>query len=320
MDMILSQRLETPSIPEDLRDAAHKFAEASMSQNTRDTYKFAWNAWIAWCDRTGCCPMPAVPEEVGLFLTDCAQQGLKVGTMNVRLMAIATAHRMSQVHFDMRDPKLSAIWKGILNTLGRAVEKKKAILPDDLVKMVRAQPNTVIGVRNRAILLLGFGAALRRGEIVALNMEDVSISEKGVIIDIRKSKTDQTGVGCQLAVPRSANIETDVASALRIWIDLAGSDSGPLFRRTVRTQGTSDGRLSPKMIEFILKGACTLAGMNPVDYGPHSLRAGLATSAALAGKDVHTIMRQTRHKCVGVAMGYIRIADMWRDNVAEGLV
>ena len=166
-------------------------------------------------------------------------------------------------------------------------------------------------------MLIGFGAALRRSELAALDLGDVSISKQGLIVRLRRSKTDQEGVGVEVAIHRGRDHRLCAVAAFEAWIEASKITEGPLFRPVAGRGGggVRPERLNDRTVALIVQRAVKRAGLDPTLFAAHSLRAGLATSAALAGADLASIMRQTRHKSVDVARGYVRVADIWRDNV-----
>jgi integrase len=184
------------------------------------------------------------------------------------------------------------------------------------------------------MLLLGFGAALRRSELVALTLGDVEpVPDRGLRLLVRRSKTDPHGAGQDIAVWANPG-EPDVcpAAALARWMDhrrtaadLAWTATPtvraerPLFCAVTKTGRVTGEALSDKAVARLVKQAALGAGLDPERYSGHSLRAGLATAAGDAGAGLAELMRQTRHKSTDVALGYLRPADLWRNNVTEGV-
>ena len=181
------------------------------------------------------------------------------------------------------------------------------------------------------MLLLGFGAALRRSELVGLAIGDVApVAGRGLMLTIRRSKTDQQGRGDQVAVWANPQ-EPDFcpAAALEAWLahrrrgpDLAGAasdDERPLFCGLTKSGRLTGEKLSDKAVARLVKQAAAEAGLDPALYSGHSLRAGLATAAGDAGAGLAELMRQTRHRSTDVALGYLRPAELWRNNVTERL-
>ncbi len=192
-------------------------------------------------------------------------------------------------------------------------------LADDVRAMVAALPETTAGARDRALLLLGFAGALRRSELVALDVADVDTTRaarEGLVVTVRRSKTDQEGAGQVVGLPRGQHAETCPDRALAAWLELAGIAAGPIFRAVDKAGRVRRTRLSGYDVARIVKRAAERAGLDPARYAGHSLRAGLATSAAIAGAEERDIMRQTRHQSVTVARRYIRDGSLFRRNAA----
>ncbi|HEY0420777.1 MAG TPA: integrase, partial [Acetobacteraceae bacterium] len=223
----------TPAVPApllDLVEDARDFATCARAGNTVRAYRAAWADFTGWCAAQGIDPLPAHPGVVALYLTAQAKAGLKVSTLRLRLAGIAAAHRSAGHAFDLKHRQLDEVWAGIRRRLGTRQARKAAVLNDDLARMVNALPDTIIGRRDRALLLIGFGGALRRSELVALQVEDVQETEKGMKVLIRRSKTDQEGEGHELAIHRGRGKGTCPVAALDAWLKAAGIASGPIFR------------------------------------------------------------------------------------------
>lgn len=298
-------------------EAARKYVAASKAANTRRSYATAWSQWLEWSAAHGASPCPAEPAAVALWLAQLADRGAKPATVKVRLAGVAAAHRDRGHSLDVKAREIAAVVAGVRRTHGVAPAKKAPVLTPDLRAMLETLPPTLAGVRDRALILIGFGAALRRSELAALNVEDVTISAQGLQVVVRHSKTDQDGEGALIAIHRGRDPRVCPVAALEAWLARSGIESGPLFRAVIgRTANTlRQQRLDARTVAIIVQRAAAAAGLDPSAYAGHSLRAGLATSAALAGADLQSIMRQTRHKSVDVARGYVRVADVWRDNV-----
>jgi integrase len=180
-------------------------------------------------------------------------------------------------------------------------------------------PNSTIGIRDRALLLVGFAGALRRSELVNVRAPDVTETNEGLVIRIRRSKTDQEGKGRQVAIPYGSVPETCPVRACREWIATGQLTEGPLFRRIDRHGHVNDRALHRDSIGTIVKRAAEAAGLDPAIYAGHSLRAGLCTQAYMNGARELDIMRQTGHKSLETARKYIRGRGLFRDNPAAKL-
>ncbi len=211
---------------------------------------------------------------------------------------------------------------GIRREHGTAALRKAAPIELDPLERLTAPIDTatLAGRRDRALLLLGFAAALRRSELVALDVEDLCFdAARGVRIKIRASKTDQQRAGAAVAVPyaRAGNTMCAVR-ALQTWLSAAGIHRGPVFRRMRRGDTIGEQRLTDQSVALIVKRRAQTAGLPTALLSGHSLRAGYATAAASAGIEERKIANVTRHKNLPVLRGYIRAATAF-DDVGEVL-
>jgi len=182
--------------------------------------------------------------------------------------------------------------------------------------MIATLPNNMIGTRDKALLLLGFAGAFRRSEIASLMVEDLTFSRDGITVLLRRSKTDQEGEGRKIGIPYGSNIDTCPVRAIEDWLQASSITTGPLFRSVNKGGKVQASPLCDKAIALIVKRTAEAAGLNPADYGGHSLRAGLATSAAMAGVEERVIMKQTGHRSVNMVRKYIRDGSLFRENAA----
>ncbi|MGI4953479.1 MAG: site-specific integrase [Janthinobacterium lividum] len=272
-----------------------------------------------------------------MYATKRADDGVAISTLRVDLAAIRTAHLLAGVALDMRHPRLAMVVEGITRGRGTRPLRQAAPAVPDVLRLLLAAcpaPDAALGARDRAMLLLGFGAALRRSELVALQLGDITaVPGRRIRVLVRRSKTDQHGQGQEIAV--WANPAAPVfcpMAALQAWrahrdqaCDLDGADAEslrqqrPLFCAVTKAGRPTGVKLSDKAVARLVKGAAGRAGLDPERYSGHSLRAGLATAAGDAGAALPDLMRQTRHKSTQVALAYLRPADLWRNNVTESV-
>jgi site-specific recombinase XerD len=177
--------------------------------------------------------------------------------------------------------------------------------------------DTLSGLRDRAILLLGFAGGFRRSELVALDVDDLVETAQGLRVRIRRSKTDQEGVGREVGIPFGRHVDTCPVKAWRAWQSAAGLLKGPCFRPMNSRGGVRDRRLTAQSVALIVKAAAVTAGLEPTSYAGHSLRSGLATAAAAGGASERSIMDQTGHKSLPVVRRYIRRGSLFQDNAAS---
>ncbi len=209
--------------------------------------------------------------------------------------------------------------EGIRRTKGTAPAQKAAALTDDIRAMVGASDIGLIGTRDSALVLLGFAGAFRRSELVALDMEDCAFGKDGLTVTLRRSKTDQDSAGRKIGIPYGSNPETCPVRNCQAWIEQAGVTTGPLFRSVSRHGQVQGGRLSGVDVARVVKKLAERAGLDPAKYAGHSLRAGHATSAAIAGASERSIMKQTGHRSVQMVRRYIRDGSLFRENSAGKL-
>ncbi|MHB1846945.1 MAG: site-specific integrase [Deltaproteobacteria bacterium] len=211
------------------------------------------------------------------------------------------------------------VLKGIRRSLGVAQTQKAPLLPGQLREVVAALPDGLLGLRDRALLLIGFAGAFRRSELVGIDLADLLFDEEGLTVTLRRSKTDQEGAGRKIGIPFGRR-ETCPVEAVKAWIEAARIESGPIFREVNRHGRVSAARLSGRSVARIVKRSVERVGIDPSQFAGHSLRAGLVTAAAKAHKSIAAIQKQTGHRSVAMVQRYIRNADLFDDNASDGLL
>jgi integrase len=174
-------------------------------------------------------------------------------------------------------------------------------------------------LENDDLVLLGFAGAFRRSEIVALDAADCAFSRDGLTVMLRRSKTDQEGAGRKVGIPYGANPETCPVRTMQSWIEQAGISAGPVFRSINRHGQVQADRLNGIDVARVVKKLAQRAGLEAAKYAGHSLRAGHATAAAIAGASERSIMNQTGHRNVQMVRRYIRDGSLFRENSAGKL-
>ena len=301
----------------DVADQARAYVQAAKAANTRRAYAADWRDFTTWCEVAGVPALPAAPETVTLYVTARAETS-KVSTIQRRLIAISQAHQARRLESPTKSILVRETMKGIRRVKGTAQTGKAPTLTADIRAMVAALPTSPIGMRDRALLLLGFAGAFRRSELVALDVADLQFNRQGVVVTLRRSKTDQEGQGRTIGIPHGAAATCPV-NALRSWLQLADIDDGPIFRPVNRHGHIAPARLSAGAVAEVVKRSARAAGLDPANYAGHSLRAGLATSAAAAGVSERAIMAQTGHRSVAIARRYIREGSLFRENAAAAV-
>ncbi len=321
----------------DLHARATGYATRARGPGTLRTYRSAWRTFEAWCAGLGRAPLSGDPGLLAMYAVHCADRGLSVSSLRVNLAAILAAYRLAGVTLDATDPRLAMVVEGIVRSRGtRPRRQAAAAVPGTLRRMLatRPAPPSPLGARDRALLLLGFAAALRRSELVALAIGDVTpVAGRGLRVLVRRSKTDQHGAGQEVAIrPNHAEPALCPVLALEVWLearckgsDLAGlppdtAAEAPLFVGMSKAGRLSAARLSDRAVSRLVGQAAQDAGIErPERFSGHSLRAGFATAAGEAGVDLARLMRQTRHKSADTALGYLRPADLWRNNPTQAV-
>jgi len=212
------------------------------------------------------------------------------------------------------------VWRGVRRTLGVAPVGRKSPATTDVVRsMLATLPDGLVGSRDRALLLLAFASALRRSEIVSLDVEDVVFVVRGIEVRLRRSKTDQEGAGRVIGVPYGANADTCPVRSVQAWLSRSGVQDGPLFRAIDRHGRISDGRMDGGSVARIIKRMASEAGHDPKGFGAHSTRAGMITSATAGGATEEAIARITGHQSTQVLRSYVRRASLFDGNAAANL-
>jgi integrase len=293
---------------------------ASRAGSTLRAYAHDWDQFRTWCQANALVPLPAAPQTVILYITDLAKNQLKKwNTLSRRLAAISQLHSQAGFESPTRAWAVKQFLQGLRRELGVAPTRKSPVLVDDLKEILRHVPDSLLGKRDRALLLLGFSGAFRRSELVALNVDDLDRTREGLVVHIRRSKTDQESEGRKIGIPQGSEEATCPIRALEEWQAAANITAGPLFRCVNRHDQVLAQRLSGEGVAIVVKRYAEKAGYDPVRFAGHSLRAGLATSAAAAGKSERAIMNQTGHRSVATVRRYIRDGNLFRENAAGGL-
>jgi len=320
-DLVLSapQGGVTPAL-EDLAGRARGFMAAAKAPNSRRAYRSDWRQFESWCRSHRLACLPAVPETVALYLTALAADH-KPSSLERKLTSITKAHQAAgfSTPASMEHAAVSETMKGIRRTLGTAQPGKEPLLTADILKMLDTLGDGLPGSRDRALLLVGFAGGFRRSEIVSLDVEDIAETADGLVIRVRRSKTDPEAKGTTVALPYGSTAATCPVRSYRTWIAAAAIEAGPAFRSVDRHGRVGSGRLNTGSVARLIKRAAEVAGLDPANYAGHSLRAGFVTQAFLNGAAEVAIMRQTRHKSLDTLRKYIRDRSLFRDNPAAKL-
>ncbi|WP_085033000.1 site-specific integrase [Ensifer aridi] len=320
---------------QDLTDRARGYVEAASSANTRKAYAADWKHFSAWCRRQNLSTLPPDPEVVGLYITACAsgtmERGGKpnsVSTIERRLAAIGWNWAQRGMPLDRKDRAIATVMTGIRNKHAAPPRQKEAILPEDLIAMLETlDRGSLRGIRDRAMLLIGFAGGLRRSEITGLDLgrdqsEDgrgwIETFDKGLLVTLR----GKTGWR-EVEIGRGSSDATCPVAAVETWIKFARIAKGPLFRR-VTGQGKNVGpdRLNDQEVARLVKKTAVAAGIRGdfpeiergLKFSGHSLRAGLASSAEI---DERHVQKQLGHASAEMTRRYQRRRDRFRVNLTK---
>ena len=293
-------------------ESVSKYIKAAVADNTRKGYQSDLAHFLSW---GGC--IPSTPEIISQYLAAHAEQ-LAPATLGRRIVSIGRAHTSRGINSPTKSDLVKATIKGIKRTLGTKQRQVAPVLKSDLINMVDGLKG-IKGIRDKALLLIGFAGAFRRSELVALQVSDIEFVEKGLVINLRRSKTDQEAEGRKIAIPFARGSVCAVL-ALKSWLEVAAIDSGAIFRAVSRHGFVEECALSPQSVALIVKERALALGLNPSSFSGHSLRAGLVTSAAQAGVSAWKIRAQTGHKSEAMLSRYIRDANIFVDNAAGAVL
>jgi site-specific recombinase XerD len=303
-----------------LMDKARGYVAASKALNTVRAYRSDWQHFTAWCSARGLPILPAAPETIALYIADLGGVA-KPSTITRRLAAIAKAHQAAghDSPCAMRHAAVKEVLSGVRRTHGTAQAGKAALLTEHLRRLLAVIPGSLLGERDTAILLLGFAGAFRRSELVALDVPDVESSDDGMKVTIRRSKTDQEGLGRVVGIPYGSDPQLCPVRSLRRWLEAAGITEGPLFRSVSRHGHIADSALTAQSVRDVVQRYCQRAELDLTKFSAHSLRSGFVTQATINSASERSIMNQTGHKSPTMVRRYTRDLNLFRENAATRL-
>lgn len=290
----------------------NRYIKAATSENTRKAYQQDIRHFEMWGGK-----LPATTKDIVRYLEHYARH-LNPRTLSRRLIAIRNWHTYQGFQDPTHHPVITKTMTGILRTHGKPKQKAYALAPDDIQKIADClnEENTLASHRDLALLLVGYVGGFRRSELVSIKLGNIHWETDGADILIPTSKTDQAHEGQYAAIP-VGNKSFCAVNALKFWIETAGITSGPVFRRIISGKHLGEKALTALSVNQILKARAKQAGLNNIDsISSHSLRRGLATSAARAGAPLQAIMRAGRWKQTNTVMEYIDAADRISDHAA----
>jgi site-specific recombinase XerD len=303
----------------ELSAEAIDFGRAALSENTMRAYLNDWSEFQDWCLARDRSSLPATPATVANYASTLASAGKKVPTIARKLAAIRFYHRGAGADNPTDNAGVAAILKGIRRTVGTAPRQKAPATVDVIhALLARIDTETLQGKRDRALLLLGFAGAFRRSELVAVTVESLTFSDKGVDVFLPRSKTDQEGKGQSVAVLNGKALRP--VDRLKEWLSAAGITEGPIFRRINRGDHLTDEALTAQSVALIVKRYADAAGLDVANLSGHSLRAGFVTSAAESRASISRIMEVSRHRDPRTVETYVRRADRFKDHAGDGFL
>ncbi len=315
-----------------LVDTARDYAKASTAENTNKAYAADWKHFARWCRLKGTDPLPPSPEMIGLYLTDLAapangSPALSVSTIDRRLSGLAWNYAQRGFSLDRKDRHIASVLAGIKRKHARPPVQKEAILPDDILAMIATLGFDLRGLRDRAMLLIGYAGGLRRSEIVSLDVGKDDTPDSGGWIEILDdgavlTLNAKTGWR-EVEIGRGSSDQTCPVHALEQWLHFAKIDFGPVFVRTSRDgKKALEARLSDKHVARLIKQTVLKSGIRAqlpekdrlALFSGHSLRAGLASSAEV---DERYVQKQLGHASAEMTRRYQRRRDRFRVNLTK---
>ncbi len=306
--LVVENRLE-PSLDPLVKTYVH----AAVSDNTRRAYRSDLRHFLDWGGT-----VPASDVVLAAYLAQHAGT-LSVATLARRVVSIGKAHAAKGLPNPARFELVRSTLRGIRRAHGAPQRRAKPLTKEDLFSVLATTGDGLKDARDRALLLVGFAGAFRRSELVAIDYTDIEPVKQGIVVHLRRSKTDQEGAGRKIGIPHGRTRWCPV-TALNSWMERAGIEEGPVFRPVDRHGKVGAQRLSSEGVSLVIKERVAAVGLDPDDYSGHSLRAGLATSAAAAGVSSWKIRQQTGHASDAMLARYIRDGEMFVDNAAGALL
>lgn len=301
----LDARNENTSPPATVLD----YLSLSLSEASKRAYQADMRHFQEWGGT-----LPSSPAQVAQYLASHAQTH-KVATLRRWVASLSKAHQLAGMDNPVNNGLVKAALRGICRSHGTAQREAKPLLREDLFAILSMIGDRPIDLRDKALLLIGFAGAFRRSELVGLNVPDVEHARQGIILHLRRSKTDQEGQGRKIGVPFGRSQWCPI-SHLDEWVKASNITEGPLFRPIGKGGNIQSARLSGEAVNLIVKKRARQAGFDPEPYSGHSLRAGLATSAASAGASAWKIRQQTGHASDAMLNRYIRDGDLFNSNAS----
>jgi integrase len=292
--------------------AAIDFADQALSPATLRAYRTDWQHFCGWCREAGWPALPAAPETIAAYLAALAATHAR-SVLSRRLAALSRAHKLAGEVWPGAHPAIRNTLRGIQRQHGRPMHQAAALATPEIKTLLAACGYSPVGLRDRALLLLGYAGALRRSELVAIQREHIIFDSDGLRLLIPRGKGDQTGKGESLGIPRGTALDTCPVRALEAWLKISDCQRGSVFRAIDRRGVIGLRALHPDAVRQILHKRAALAGLvlpAGEHLSPHGLRAGFITQAYINGARDEEIMAHTRQKDLRTMRGYVRRAKL----------
>ncbi len=300
-----------------LHEATLNNLKSSKANNTLRAYKSDFKDFGAFCAKHGLSSLPSEPKIVSIYLTHLSKNS-KISTIRRRLVSISMVHKLKGHYLDTKHPIITENLLGIKRVKGSIQRGKKPILINHLKSIVNVideqKCEEIKRLRDRSIILVGFGGGFRRTELISIDYEDLEFVPEGLKISIKRSKTDQFGEGMIKGLPYFKNENYCPVVNLKNWLQISKIKSGPIFRRFSKGLSLTENRLTDQSVVLLIKEYLELAGIENKNFAGHSLRSGFATVAADSGADERSIMAMTGHKSTQMVRRYIREANLFKNN------
>jgi integrase len=308
-----------------LEQAADVIVDATVVPNTKRAFDQDWATWEQFCAREG---VAAATVSSGLLVAFATWLAHSTGDSPAAAPATIT-RRLSGVldgwcRRDLVVPQgITKDARKVITAYQRALAEANikagrgaapALTVPHLRQISAALPDTLAGIRDRAIVVVGFGMAARRSEVANLLVEDVTVTDDGLSIVVRHSKTGHRSP----AVPFGTDPGTCPVRTWLAWRTASGIVTGPAFR-SIDRHGNLGTKISAHSVGQIVTRAGVLAGLD-LHFTGHSVRSGLATEARRAGHDAKTIAAQGGWRPNSATLyGYMQVVDRWSDNAVRGI-
>ena len=300
-----------------LHEATLNNLKSSKSDNTLRAYRSDFKDFGAFCAKHGLNSLPSEPKIISLYLTYLSKSS-KISTLRRRLVSISMVHKLKGHYLDTKHPIIVENLMGIRRVKGSIQNGKKPLLINHLKSIINAidkeNYEEIKKLRDKSIILIGFGGGFRRTELISINYEDLEFVSEGLKIIIRRSKTDQFGEGMIKGLPYFTNVNYCPVLNLKKWLEISKIKSGPIFRRFSKGSFITNNRLTDQSVVLLIKKYLNLAGIENKNFAGHSLRSGFATVAAESGANERSIMAMTGHKTTQMVRRYIREANIFKNN------